>query len=118
MKWSKDKVALLYFLSFTSSFFVVGFLFAFWYGMGWFLFFHSIRGILASMPKIYLPIIRALIGSESISELEAYLLSRSKGGWFVSRTAILLNIVNIILTILVFWKANIPIYKMIETLVR
>ena len=118
MSRSKDKVALLYFLAFTYSFYVIGLLLAFWYGMGWFLFFHTARGIFTSIPRIYLPTIRVLIGPESIKELEAYLLSRSKGGWFVSKTAILLNLVNIILTLLVFWKANVPLYKMVEVIIH
>jgi len=110
---STKRVIVLYFFLFYSCFYVIGLLLAYWFGMGWFILFHTIRGLFNSIPRINTPVLRFLIDPEfGVGRPDQE--DKKISGWFTSKTAIIVNIINILLTILGFWKINIPLYVIVK----
>ena len=97
------------------SFLVVGILLAYWFGLGWLFLFHTICVLFASSPRLYMPVVRPLISKESGERLQGR-LSGYKRQWFVPQSAIALNLFNLLLTALAFWKINIPLHIVLSAL--
>jgi hypothetical protein len=100
-------------LSYYSMLWVVGFFTAFWFGLGWFFLFHSIRYILLSSPKLYLSTIKIVVGPD-FAESERKRLQGKENYWFSSKVSMVLFLINILFTVFVFWKINIPIISIFK----
>ena len=98
---------------FYFGFYLIGLILAFWFGMGWFILIHTIRGIINSIPILYLSVFQFIDSPATILKHNKSLNSQPIQ-WFTSKTALVLNIVNIVLTILGFWKINIPLQSIIK----
>jgi hypothetical protein len=99
------------------GFYIVGLSLAYWYGMGWFILFHTLRGLFNSIPRINVPILRFLIDPGYLINIEDQWLNK-KSPWFKSITSLVVNIFNVLLTIFGFWKINIPLRVIVDMLVR
>ena len=95
------------------SFLLVGILLAYLFGLGWFFLFHTICVLFASVPRLYIPVVRLLISKESGDRLQEQ-LSAYKRQWFVPKSALALNLINLVLTAIAFWKINIPLRVVIS----
>lgn len=98
---------------FYIGFYLIGLIMAFWFGMGWFILFHTIRGFINSMPVLYLSVLQYIDPTDAKRTWHESLNSQPNQ-WFTSKTALVVNIVNIGLTILGFWKINIPLQSIIK----
>ena len=87
---------------------MIGILLAYWFGLGWFFLLHAICVLFASLPRLYIPVIRLLISKESGERLQQR-LSVYKKQWFVPKSALSLNLFNLLLTAIAFWKIHIPL---------
>lgn len=111
----KKRVTVLYLMLFYFCFYIIGLLLAYWFGMGWFILIHTLRGLFISIPRINIPVLRFLIDPEFAKNRDEQWLKKN-GRWFTSRTAIIVNLINILLTVLGFWKINIPLYVIVKML--
>ncbi len=112
---SKRNKILLPFL-FYVSFFVIGLLLWYWFGMGWFMFMYTLRRFFLSFSPLHIPVVRLLMGSEYDKE---EMKDKINGNHlFVSRTSAIQLMISIILTIIVFWKYNMPLYQIVERVIR
>jgi hypothetical protein len=103
----QNKNIVLYLLLLYLGLFAAGILCAYWIGMAWFFLFHTISILLASSPRLYLPVWSLLMGKDFTEGLKER-LSISNKQWFVSKSAMALNLFDILLTLLAFWKINVP----------
>ena len=106
---SHTTIAVILFFLLFSTLLVVGILLGYWIGLGWFFLVHTVSVLFASSPRLYIPVVRLLIDKESGERLQER-LSRHKGQWFVPKSAIALNLFNLLLTAFVFLKINIPLH--------
>jgi len=95
------------------SFLVAGILLAYWFGLGWLFLFHTISVVFASSPRLYIPVVRFLISKEAGERLQQQLYGY-KRQWFMPKSAIALNLFNLLLTALAFWKIHIPLRAVIS----
>lgn len=104
-------------LLFYASFFVIGLLLWYWFGMGWFMLMYTLRRFFLSFYPLHIPIVRILMGSKY--DKEAEIRYRLKGNHlFVSRSSVILLVVSIIITIFIFWKYNISLHQIIENIIN
>jgi len=69
--------------------------------------------LFASSPRLYIPVLRFLISKEAGERLQGRLLGYKKQ-WFMPKSAIVLNLCNLLLTALAFWKIHIPLRVVIS----
>jgi hypothetical protein len=111
----REKILLL--MLFYASFFIIGLLLWYRFGMGWFMLMYTLRRLFISFSPLHIPIVRLFMGSEYDKELE--IRYKLKGNpWFISRASAIQVMVSIILTILTFWKFNMPIYRIVELVIK
>ena len=91
--------------AFILSFWLIGITLAIWFGLGWLILFQTIRLIIFLIPQFYLAAIRIVAGDEFMREEVEKKGNRKLLSW-KNITIILLNI---LLTVLFFWKINIPV---------
>ena len=87
---------------------IIGFLLAFWFGLGWFFLFHTLRYFLFASPRLYLPMIKIVVGAD-FAESERIKFKGKENRWFISPISVALTLINMLFTFFVFWKINIPI---------
>lgn len=93
-------------ICFFSSFSVIGLLLSIWFGLGWLILLQTFRHICFSVRPIYTRVIIILFGKEYVEEI----LSNKKGPlFFNSWKSAFVTLGMIGLTILFFWKINIPL---------
>jgi hypothetical protein len=97
------KLSLFYF-----SFSVLGIALAFWFGLGWFILFQTIRSLFFTVTRLRIFAVRALIGEE-FADLEELKLPNKRFVFFVSKKSAISTVFMIIITVLFFWKINIPL---------
>ena len=97
------KLILFYF-----SFSVLGIALAFWFGLGWFVLFQTIRSLFFSVTRLRIFAVRVLIGEE-FADLEESRLPNKRFVFFLSRKSAISTVFMIIITVLFFWKINIPL---------
>ena len=90
---------------------VCGILASYWYGLGWFFLFQTIREFVFATPGLYLLFIQITAGNLSAKEEN---LRLEKNRLFTSPSLARRAFFSLALTILIFWKANIPLYRIIE----
>ena len=92
---------------------LIGILASWWYGLGWFFFFQTIREFLFAIPGFYLPIIHIVAGQKFADEER----SRLKNNQFFTSPALARRAVfSLAITILAFWKFNAPLFNIISLL--
>ncbi len=98
---------------FFISFWVVGFALAFWEGLGWLMLFQALQSLTFTSPHLYLLIVRLLFGKDIEEKEKAHL--KEKGNYrLISWQLAVRTVIAIGLTILFFWKINIPIIQFIK----
>lgn len=86
---------------------ISGLVLSYWFGIGWFILFHTIRGVFSSVPSFSIPIMRVIAGLDYAEELRGrYALKNATYRFF---STYVVNLINIAITIFVFWKLNIPL---------
>lgn len=90
---------------------LAGILVSYWYGFGWFFLFQTIREFLFAIPRLYLLLIKIVAGN-TLAEKESWRLEKNR--LFTSPALARRAFFSLALTIFVFWKANIPLYRVIE----
>lgn len=117
MNPTHNKANVILYLFLLYLFFLgMGIFLAYWFGLGWFFLLHTISVLLASSPRLYIPVAHLFISKESTERLKERLLGTNKH-WFVPRSAIALNLLNLILTVLAFWKINTPLRMVIQAII-
>jgi hypothetical protein len=106
-------IIVLYLFLLYFTFLVIGILLAYRFGLGWFFLLHTISVLLASSPRLYIPVVRLLVSKESSERLQER-LSGYKRQWFVPKSATALNLFNLLLTALAFWKINTPLHVVLS----
>lgn len=115
MKTSEAKPpSRLRWIAFYVFFYTIGLVISFWFGLGWFMLFQFIPRLLFAIPKFYFPTIRFLAGTEFMVEEK----KRRHEKWFTSPSFARNAFIALFVTFLTFWKANIPLYKIIEIVIR
>jgi hypothetical protein len=89
---------------------VLGIFMAWRFGFGWFFLFQTVREFLFAVPWTY-RVIMQMVGVKYVEELDQK-LARSQ--FFISPALGRRAIFSLVLTMLVFWKANIPLHKVID----
>jgi hypothetical protein len=105
---SSDKVVVATLVVLLS---LLGILLSYWYGLGWFFLFQTIREFLFAIPQFYLPLIRIAAGQKFAEEESSRI---RKNQLFISPALARRALFSLGITILIFWKANIPLYKIVE----
>jgi hypothetical protein len=90
---------------------LAGILVSYRYGLGWFFLFQTIREFLFAIPRLYVLLIQIAAGSQ-LAEKESLKLEKNR--LFTSPALARRAFFSLALTILMFWKANIPLYRVIE----
>lgn len=101
-------------VAFYAFFYITGLLISFWFGLGWFVLFQFIPRLIFALPLFYFPTIRFLAGTEFMIEEK----KRIHGKWFTTPSFVRNALIALLVTFLTFWKANIPLYKIIEIVIR
>jgi hypothetical protein len=104
------------FAIFYGSFSLIGLLLAFWYGLGWLILFQTLRRFLFVTPVFYIPIARFLVSPEFAKEEKVRTVDRGFR-WVKSPISAIVTIFTILLTVLCFWKINIPLIDVIKMLI-
>ena len=102
------KIAIAMFIVLLSLF---GLVVSYWYGLGWLFLTQTIREFLFANPRLYLLLIRTVAG-HTLAEAESSRLGKNR--LFTSPALARRALFSLALTIFVFWKANIPLSKIIE----
>jgi hypothetical protein len=106
---------IVYILLFYLLLLCLGIFFAYWLGMGWFFMFHTIGVLIASSPRLYIILFGPLLNKDTLAKLiESEIVKKPQ--FFLSKSAIALNLINIVVTILAFWKINVPIKIAVEAI--
>lgn len=117
MDIKKNTQKIILYLFFLYLFlFVVGILLSFWFGFGWFFLIITIGILLASSPRIYLPLVGLLMGNEFQNQLKKKIITNNNQRLISERT-LLLIIFSILITIFAFWKINIPLRTIISAII-
>jgi hypothetical protein len=103
-------------LVFHSSFYIIGLVLAYWLGLGWYMLIMTLRSVILFIPQIYLPTIRLVVGSEFVEQerirlIESESLTLPSKAFFSSFT------IRLLITIIMFWKANIPLRMLISLVI-
>ena len=114
-KHQKSNAAVCRLFAFYSSFFVLGLILSYWFGLGWFFLLHAIRGLLSSVQFFSVPLMRILAGAHFTEELESRQQLKSRAYRFFS--TVVVNVINFALTIFFFWRANVPLQQVIQNMV-
>jgi len=107
----------LKFVIFFIIFWVVGLVFAFWLGLGWLMLFETIQSLIFTFPRLYLSIIRVILGQE-FKEKEKLRMLETGTYAVISWKLAVRTIISIGLTILFFWKVNISLLDFIKMLLK
>jgi len=99
-----------------ASFSFVGFVLAFWYGLGWFILLQTMRILFFTIPQLHLPVMQIVFGLEFTEEWRRAKLEK-KSRWY-SVSSILTPVLMIMLTILFFWKINIPLIDLLNMIIN
>jgi hypothetical protein len=102
------KIAIAIFIVLLS---IGGLVISYWYGLGWLFLTQTIREFLFANSQLYLLLIRTVAG-HTLEEAESSRLGKNR--LFTSPALARRAVFSLALTILVFWKANIPLFKIIE----
>jgi len=105
------------FIIFYFSFSLIGLVLAIWYGLGWLVLFQSIQRLFFVTPRLYIPIMRIIIGRE-FTELEKSKIMSNGNGWFISPNSAIITLVTFLLTCFFFWKANVSLLFVIHTILN
>lgn len=101
------------FASFFACYWLIAFTLAFWVGLGWLMLFQALLTLIFMIPGLYLLLFQLLLGRTAAQNERFRLLkevpNRATSPWLFIRTA-----VAIVLPILFFWKANVPIIDFIR----
>jgi hypothetical protein len=116
LRENSKRIKMLLLLLFYASFFIIGLLLWYWFGMGWFMLMYTLRRLFLSFSPLHILVVRLFMGSEYNKEEIQYKLKGNH--WVVSRSSAIVLIVSIILTIFTFWKYNIPLYLIVERVIR
>jgi predicted membrane channel-forming protein YqfA (hemolysin III family) len=100
---------ILYYASFS----IIGLILAIWISLGWYFLFVLMKRVIYLLPFLYLPIMRMLVSEKySIAEEKR---RREKKRW--RTTVYVINTVLIIIaTIISFWKINVPVIDLLNSL--
>ena len=109
---ASGKIAVATFVIFVS---LLGILVSYWYGLGWFFLLQTFREFLFAIPRLYLLLIQIVAG-EKFAEEERSRLRKNR--LFTSSTLARRAFFALAVTVLVFWKANLPLYKIVEMINR
>jgi len=112
---SKDQK--LTFAAFLAVYWIIGFVLAVWVGLGWLMLFQAIQSLVFTFPPLYLLMLQLLLGKEAREKEEIRLAEKGSYKIMSWRLAIR-TIFAILLTILFFWKINIPIIQFIRMIFR
>ena len=110
IKSKKNKIV---FILFYLSFWLICFLLAYWFGLGWIVLHFTILGLFISIPRLHNPVFRFLYG-ENYSNKSDETQYINNNRWFTSKKSIFIIIFNVLFTILVFWKGNISISTILK----
>ena len=92
-----------------------GILVSYWHGLGWLMLSQTIRELLFAIPRFYLRLVY-MISDREFAEKETIRLQGKS--LFASPSLARRAIFSIAMTILVFWKVNIPIHRIVELIVH
>lgn len=107
----------LKFATFLISYWVIGLALAFWSGLGWLMLLETIQIAMVSIPKLYLIIIRLILGQD-IEEKEKLRMTEQGVYKVIPLKLGVRIIISVGLTVLFFWKANIPLIEFIRMLIK
>jgi hypothetical protein len=107
---------ILFLLLFYLFFLGTSIFLSYWFGIGWFFLIHTIIVLLASSPRLYIPVASPFIGKVATEKLRERFI-RENTHWFYPQSAIVLNLFNFLLTLLAFWKVNIPLRTIIHAVI-
>lgn len=92
---------------------IIGIALAFWAGLGWIMLFQAIQSLIFTFPPLYLLIVRMLFGAD-VWNREKSLMKEEDTYRLVSWRLAISTVISVGLTILFFWKINIPIIRIIR----
>jgi hypothetical protein len=87
------------------SFWFIGLLISFWYGLGWFFLSETLRRILMAIPQTYIKFLRVFVSDERAEEEKLLISQKNARLMYVWR--FIVACIWVILTIFVFLKINI-----------
>lgn len=103
---------------FYIAFSIIGLIVAFWYGLGWFIFFTILRRVVIQIPEFYIPVIRFVV-SKRFSQQEKEKLEKDfKTGIKGLRKNQFRIMIWILFICIGFWKINIPIIDIITLVIK
>jgi hypothetical protein len=103
----------LKFIAFYIAFWIIGFIFAFWIGLGWLMLFETIQSLIFTFPRLYLLTLRLIFGKE-FEEGEKFNMVKKGTYKVISWKLAIRTVISIALTILFFWKINIPLVEFVK----
>ena len=106
---NQPKIRTIFFLL---SFWIIGVVLAFWFGIGWFFLSETLRRIIIAIPQIFIPVLRVVIGNEQADE--EYRLLSQKNIQFFYIWRVVVALIWLILTIVVFSIANIRLISLFQ----
>jgi ABC-type sulfate transport system permease subunit len=114
---SKPTRPFLNFMAFIASFWVIGIILAYWYGLGWFLLLQTVRRIIFAFPSLLIPWMQVTTTPEIVREMKHSLLEKSDS-LKTSKSALFQALSYLLGTILIFWKANIPLKDILKVIIN
>ena len=91
---------------------IVGVALAFWFGLGWFFLLEALRRCIMAVPRIYIPLLRMLVGVERADEEKRLLDQKNVRLFYIWR--IVVAAIWLILSVFVFLTINIRLVSLFQ----